>query len=116
MILKTHRAARVERAQASPFWVDEEEHMKIAEVMSRAVASCTVDDTLSAAAQLMWDKAVGSVVVLVDGGRLTGMVTDRDIAMAAQTQGRSLKEIPVRVAMAQEVETCRPHDTVTSVL
>lgn len=90
--------------------------MKVAKVMNRTVASCTVNDKLSDAAQLMWDRAVGSVVVLGEGGRLAGLVTDRDVAMSAQTQGRPLKEIPVAVAMSAQVETCRPEETVRSVV
>jgi CBS domain-containing protein len=90
--------------------------MKVEQVMTRSVASCTVDDTLSTAAQLMWDRAVGSVVVLVDGGRLAGMVTDRDVAMSAHTQGRLLREIPVKVAMTSEPEACRPDESVRTVV
>jgi CBS domain-containing protein len=89
--------------------------MKVGKVMSRDVATCSVDDTLSAAAQQMWDRTVGSVVVL-SGDRLAGIITDRDIAMSAQTQGRALGEIPVSTAMAAEVVTCGPDDRLSEVL
>jgi CBS domain-containing protein len=79
--------------------------MKVEDVMSRDVATCSVDDTLSVPAQLMWDRTVGSVVVL-SGQQLSGIITDRDIAMSAQTQGRSLQEISVRTAMTGEVFAC----------
>jgi CBS domain-containing protein len=83
--------------------------MKVANVMQRDVASCSVEDPLSVPAQLMWDRTVGSVVVLT-GEQLAGLVTDRDIAMSAQTQGRPLREIPVKTAMAGDVVTCGPDD------
>jgi CBS domain-containing protein len=89
--------------------------MKVGKVMSRDVATCSVDDTLSAPAQQMWDRIVGSVVVL-SGDQLAGIITDRDIAMSAQTQGRPLGEIPVRTAMAGEVVTCGPDDRVGDVV
>jgi CBS domain-containing protein len=89
--------------------------MKVEKVMSRDVATCSVDDTLSAPAQQMWDRTVGSVVVL-SGQQLAGIITDRDIAMSAQTQGRPLGEIPVRTAMAAEVVTCGPDDRLGEVV
>lgn len=79
--------------------------MKVVDVMRRDVVTCSVEDMLSVPAQMMWDRTVGSVVVL-SGEQLAGIVTDRDIAMSAQTQGRPLREIPVRTAMAAELVTC----------
>ena len=79
--------------------------MKVEDVMSRDVVACSLDDTLSVPAQMMWDRTVGSVVVL-SGQQVAGIITDRDIAMSAQTQGRSLREISVRTAMTGEVVTC----------
>ena len=38
------------------------------------------------------------------------MITDRDVCMGGYTQGRSLREIPVSVAMSKEVFSCRPDD------
>ena len=46
-----------------------------------------------------------------DGGpRVVGMVTDRDLCMAAYTQGRPLEAIGVSTAMSQRVCSCRPTD------
>jgi CBS domain-containing protein len=96
-------------------WRQQEAHMKVEKVMSRDVATCSVDDTLSTPAQQMWDRTVGSVVVL-SGEQLAGIITDRDIAMSAQTQGRPLAEIPVRTAMASDVVTCGPDDRLGEVV
>ena len=38
------------------------------------------------------------------------MISDRDICMAAYTQGKSLNDIPVGVAMAHSVLSCKPGD------
>jgi CBS-domain-containing membrane protein len=40
------------------------------------------------------------------------MLTDRDICMAACTQGRPLSEISVRTAMSPALHACAPDDTV----
>jgi CBS domain-containing protein len=89
--------------------------MKAGHLMKRDVATCSVDDTLATPAQLMWDRTVGAVVVL-SGDQLAGVVTDRDIAMSAQTQGRPLREIPVRTAMASDVVTCGQDDKLGTVV
>jgi CBS-domain-containing membrane protein len=44
------------------------------------------------------------------------MLTDRDICMAAYTQGRPLGEIEVASAMAQKVLSCRPTDTISAAM
>ncbi|MGB8330378.1 MAG: CBS domain-containing protein, partial [Polyangiales bacterium] len=67
---------------------------------------------LSTAAQLMWEHDFGALPVMGSDDRVIGIVTDRDICMAAYTQGRPLHAISVQVAMAKEVFTCRPEDSV----
>lgn len=85
--------------------------MKIEALMTRDVVTCGEEATLDVPARLMWERNVGSIVVLDGDGKLAGMVTDRDVAMAAQTQGRRLGEISVDVAMSREVATCAPGDS-----
>src|SRR5690606_13492966 len=46
---------------------------------------------------------------------VVGIITDRDICMAAYLQGRPLAEIPVRSAMSREVVACAPSDSIASV-
>ena len=48
--------------------------------------------------------------------RVVAMITDRDICMAAYTQGRPLHSLHVRDAMAREVLTCRATDESVTVL
>jgi len=86
--------------------------MKIKEIMQRNVKVCTQDDTLNTAARLMWDNDCGCVPVIAsDGnGAIIGMISDRDICMAAYTQGKSLNDIPVTVAMSHSVLSCKPND------
>jgi len=91
--------------------------MKVQHVMTKTVRSCTPQDDLAAAARLLWTGDCGALPVVVgEGRRIVGMLTDRDVCMAAWTQGRALAEISVEVAMAPDVMTCRPEDDVTEVL
>lgn len=91
--------------------------MRVQHVMTKAVCSCTPESDLAAAARLLWTGDCGVLPVVVgEGRRVVGMLTDRDVCMAAWTQGRPLAEIPVEVAMAQDVVVCRPEDDVADVL
>lgn len=80
--------------------------MRIADLMTRNVRTCTERDSLDRAAQLMWEHDVGCLVVLDAANRPIGMVTDRDLTMAAYTQGVRLRESRVGSAMARHVKLC----------
>lgn len=86
--------------------------MNISQLMTRNVLTCHVDDCLNRAAQIMWDHDCGCVPVVDDNGRIQGMITDRDICMAAFTQGRRLDEIPIASAMSRQVLAASPADDV----
>jgi CBS-domain-containing membrane protein len=86
--------------------------MNVGQLMNREVETCRVDDSLAVAARKMWDRDLGCLPVLGRQGHLIGVVTDRDICMAGYTQGRSLNDIPVSVAVSRQLHTCREDDTV----
>jgi CBS-domain-containing membrane protein len=67
---------------------------------------------LDHAARLMWEFDCGIVPIVNDEGRLEGVVTDRDICMAAYTQGRPLANIPVGTAMAKQVIAAHADDRI----
>ena len=86
--------------------------MRIEELMNRFPATCGPDETLNDAAQKMQNSNCAFLPVTAGEGSqfLGGMNTDGDICMAAQLRGRSLKELRVRDAMAQQLRTCNPRD------
>lgn len=67
--------------------------------------SCLPSDRLGRVAQIMWELDCGAVPVVAEDGALIGILTDRDVCMAAYTSGRPLADIPVTVAMTHEVAT-----------
>jgi CBS domain-containing protein len=89
--------------------------MQVMSLATRDVTSCRADDSLARAAQIMWDHDAGCVPVVDERGGLVGMITDRDIAMAALTQRRALAEIATATAMARNVVWCTPREDVRSV-
>jgi CBS domain-containing protein len=93
--------------------------MKVERLMTRNVRTCHPGDPLNVAAQIMWERDCGCVPVVEqeDGAaRVVGMITDRDICMAAYTQGRALSAITVESAMARAVRSCRFTDSIGAAL
>ena len=84
--------------------------MKVRQIMKTGVGACRPDDNGSSAARIMWERDCGFVPVVDEHSHVLAVVTDRDLCMAAYTQGKSLPEIPVRRAMSKEVWSCRPDD------
>ncbi len=58
---------------------DERNFMKVKEIMTPNARACTPTDTLAAAARFMWDNDCGILPVVTDGGKVIGLITDRDI-------------------------------------
>lgn len=89
--------------------------MRIEQLMTRSPKTCRPDSPLSHAARLMWENDFGCLPV-TDGdgsGRLVGMITDRDICMAAYFAARPLDEIPVADAMTTDFCACNPEDDIS---
>jgi CBS domain-containing protein len=78
---------------------------KVSDLMTSAPASLRPAQPLTEAAKAMREQGIGSVLV-VDDGRLKGLVTDRDIVVRAVADGRD----PGRTTLA---EVCSP-DLVTA--
>jgi CBS domain-containing protein len=93
--------------------------MRVEQVMTRTVKTCSPHDNLEQAAAIMWDYDCGALPVVApeDGAtRVVGMLTDRDVCMAAYTQGKALRDIPVSSAMSRTVCSCRSTDSVATAL
>ncbi len=88
--------------------------MKVQNIMATNVASCSPDTNLAAAAGLLWEYDCGSLPVVDGEGKVIGVVTDRDLCMAAATKNRLASEIPVREVMTGAVHACHPNDDVKS--
>jgi CBS domain-containing protein len=86
--------------------------MKVRDLMSHPVHSCSSKDSADRAANLMWEHDVGCIPVIDPDAGLLGMVTDRDLAMAAHLQNRHLSEIPLTAILGPRPFTCSPEDSI----
>jgi CBS domain-containing protein len=82
--------------------------VEVERTMTREVVTCGPEDSLERAARAMLQRDCGGLPVVDRRGRVIGMVTDRDICMAALTRGRPLRELCVRDAMTREVVSAAP--------
>lgn len=90
--------------------------MNVEQIMTKDVAACGPDDTLNEAARIMWERDCGFVPIAEPGPtpRVVGIVTDRDLCMAAYTRGRGLGEIRIGEMMSTGVRSCKPADDLAS--
>jgi CBS domain-containing protein len=86
--------------------------MRVKDLMTSTVHICHERDMLDRPAQIMWDHDCGVVPVVNDDGRVVGMITDRDICMAAHFRGRPITAIQVGTVMSRELCACQPDDQV----
>src|SRR5204862_7096293 len=86
--------------------------MLVEQLMNRPPILCRASDSLHRAAALMVDNDCGALPIVDESGRLTGMLTDRDICIAAYKQGLPLVAMTAAQAMTQEVHVCRPGDPI----
>jgi CBS domain-containing protein len=85
--------------------------MKVKDIMTSGPETCTPRTTLASAAHLMWEADCG-VLPVVDDGKLTGIVTDRDMFIALATRDRRASTMTVGEVFTRPVLTCEPEDDV----
>ena len=76
-----------------------------------AILSVSPDVPVYEALTVMADKNVGALLVL-DGERLVGILSERDYARKVILKGKSSREIPVREIMSSHVLYVRPDQTI----
>lgn len=90
--------------------------MKVGQVCARNVAHCTPETDLARAGGLMWEMDCGVLPVIAPDGKVLGVITDRDICIAASTRTRVPSEIFARDVMSEHLYSCRLTDTVRDAL
>lgn len=90
--------------------------MKVKDVMSHFVQTCTPEANLATVAMMMWDNDCGVVPVVKSDGKVTGMITDRDICMAVATKHREASDIKVGEVFSGKLYACAPDDDIKDAL
>jgi CBS domain-containing protein len=90
--------------------------MKVRELMTENPKACTPTSNLAEVARLMWENDCGILPVVAHGGRVVGLITDRDVCMAAAMKHRHLENIAVKEVSSDKVMSCHPDDDVRTAL
>lgn len=81
--------------------------MKLRELMTPEVRTCSPQDSVVEAAKLMASIDVG-IIPVIDGKRLIGVVTDRDIVLSVVAKGQDNRSTTVEQAMSRDLVTGSP--------
>jgi CBS domain-containing protein len=93
--------------------------MKVEEIMSKGPVSCTAEDDVEVAAEIMRRLDTGIVPVtkdLTQPSKLLGVVTDRDLCLGVVGTGKERTSVRVGELMSTKLSVCRPADTAEQVL
>ena len=90
--------------------------MKVNEVMTRDPQAIWLTESLADAAKLMWENDCGVLPIIKNGRTVIGMITDRDICMAAAMRDRSTASISVEEVMTGRVFAVKPDDNIREAL
>jgi CBS domain-containing protein len=90
--------------------------MKVKDLMTQAAVCCAPAANVGEAVELMWVHNCGMLPVVGTGGKLEGIVTDRDISVAMGTRHRLAGELTVGEIATKNVVTCKPEDEIHEAL
>jgi CBS domain-containing protein len=88
----------------------------ILSVKGDEVVSISSTADLAAATKLLKKRQIGVLVVLDAGGRLVGILSERDIVHAMAEKGDAVLQLPVSQVMTPKVSTCDVNDSISSVM
>lgn len=98
---------------------DREAAMQVKDILAakgRDVVDIQASATLQAATKLLAARGIGAVVIRGAGGRLAGILSERDIVRAIARDGAAALDLPVGQVMTREVVTCAETDSCAEIM
>ena len=86
--------------------------MKVKDIMTDTPCYCMPETNLGSATELMWNANCGCLPVLSADGKVSGVVTDRDICVALGTRNRVAGDVTVGEVMSDKLYSCAPEDEI----
>jgi CBS domain-containing protein len=87
----------------------------VREVMTSKLCSIDTDKSITYAAKMMRDEDVG-LAPIVEGDRLVGVLTDRDIAVRVVAEGRDPEQVKVTEVASRDLVTLDPQQDLDEAL
>ena len=86
--------------------------MKVKDIMTDTPCYCLPKTNLGSATELMWNANCGCLPVLSADGKVSGVITDRDICVALGTRNRVAGDVTVCEVMSDKLYCCAPEDEI----
>jgi CBS domain-containing protein len=90
--------------------------MKVRDIMTQPPSTCRLETSLGVASRRMSEKGCGTLAVVDHRGRLAGILTDRDLAIAIGKTNRNPSHVSAHEAMTRHVHTCSPDENLPAAL
>lgn len=80
------------------------------------LVTCTPDDPVATIARLLTEHRIGALPVVDAGGKLVGVISERDIVRGMAGKGTQVFTLHARDLMTRDVATCTPRDSIKDVM
>ena len=90
--------------------------MKVKDVMTPDAKAIWITESLANAAKEMWENDCGVLPIVKDGRKVVGIITDRDICMAAAVRDRNPSNISVEEVMNGPIYAAEPDEEIEHAL
>lgn len=87
--------------------------MKAKDLMQVPAVTIDEDATIEEVAGVMWDRNIGSVIVVNSKGAMEGIVTERDVVFAV-TKGLTGRKVPVSSIMSRTAFVASPNENIAT--
>ena len=88
----------------------------ILKIKGRAVATVRTDATLQDVAEKLAKRKIGAMVIIGPGGRISGIVSERDVVRVIAEHGAKALAMSVSSVMTTDVITCSETDMIDDVM
>jgi len=88
--------------------------MKVSEVLKAKgdlVFTVSPDETLTKVLETLTGEHIGALIVCDQNGKVTGVISERDILYGLAKYGSQILSKPVKDIMTSDVNACSPQDT-----
>ncbi len=93
--------------------------MDVANVLAakgRDMFTTRPDVTVATAAKMLRHHRIGALIVCDEAGELVGLISEREIAFGLASHGAALLDMRVADLMLRSLPTCRPQDSLRTVM
>lgn len=89
---------------------------QILKTKARGVATAQPSDSVEEIARRLASRKIGAIVIVGDGGRVAGIISERDIIRLISMHGASALTLPASAGMTADVQTCTRNNSLDDIM